>query len=41
MDYIISGIFSLSVLLNTGRLRVDPDKKLCKDEMLKLTNVIV
>jgi hypothetical protein len=37
MTYISIGIFSLSVLFNTDRLRVEPDKKLCKDKTLKLT----
>jgi hypothetical protein len=35
MTYVIVGIFSLSVLLNTDRLRVDPFRKFCKDEILK------
>lgn len=35
----MTGIFSLSVLVNTGRLRVDPDKKVCKDEILKQTTL--
>jgi hypothetical protein len=35
ITHIMTGIFSLSVLLKTGRLRVDPDRKFCKDEILK------
>jgi len=39
MSHLSTGIFSLSILSNTGRLRVDPDKKFCKDEILKSTQI--
>jgi hypothetical protein len=38
ITHIMTGIFSLSVLLKTGRLRVDPDRKFCKDEILNKKN---